>query len=252
VRSSKRRFVLGRLFHGSASHLQCLECLECLDKKTTPRRLAKTFPTLQPGLAFLTAMRSKDPSTQDTTTRVARAARVACFFDKNWCKWSEAKIGKAMCETFKVWSTPGRSLHRQRPKSHHWSRCIGQRCKVSVAEYDIWLFLQWKNWSLEATMVCQATARMKIFPGERSLLQARKENSRWKVVTVVQVVPSTSNLANCLHSQLSGELATKYPYAQFSVRRLELSCTCRAVRTVPCSYYNFDMVWHCDTISSRI
>ena len=144
VRSSKRRFVLGRLFHGSASHLQCLECLECLDKKTMPRRLAKTFPTLQPGLAFLTAMRSKDPSTQDTTTRVARAARVACFFDKNWCKWSEAKIGKAMCETFKVWSTPGRSLHRQRPKSHHWSRCIGQSCKVSVAEYDIWLFLQWK------------------------------------------------------------------------------------------------------------
>lgn len=113
-------------------------------KKTTPRRSAKTFPTLQPGLAFLTAMRSKDPSTQDTTTRVAGAARVACFFDKNWCKWSEAKIGKAMCETFKVWSTPGRSLHRQRPKSHHWSRCIGQSCKVSVAEYDIWLFLQWK------------------------------------------------------------------------------------------------------------
>ncbi len=99
------------------------------------------FPT--PGLAFLTAMRSKDPSTQDTkddtktrddTTQVANERLMQMRH-----KWSETKIGKTMpCETFKVWfSTPGRSVHCQRPKSHHWSRCIGQSecCHV-------WLFLR--------------------------------------------------------------------------------------------------------------
>lgn len=88
VRSSKRRFVLGRLFHGSASHL---ECLECLDKKNDASTLGKNLSNSPTRLGFPhghALQRSFHTGHHDTSC----GSCTSCMFF--WQKLMQMKWGK--------------------------------------------------------------------------------------------------------------------------------------------------------------